>query len=294
MSSRNNSKVRLFHNSSTAIVDKTCINELENITLQYCKKTSFSTRKYESIVFFGLSADSLRFLFPHICPYILLMKKHIPVLALLLASQLHPQTKMNLNNLIEFGGKKYELNVEKPFTGEVFNLYESTGKKKVNGQYKNGIKDGKWTWYRWDEKKREEGTYQYGQRNGKWTKWYNGQKEEGNYMNGKPDGIFTGWYENGQKWQEATFKNGRKDGLWTRWYENGQMEKEITYKDGKEDGLWTKWYENRQKLEETTYKDGKKDGLWTYWHDNGQKSGKVTYKDGKRDGKWTWYNLYGN
>ena len=46
-----------------------------------------------------------------------------------------------------------------------------------------------------------EGYYKYGKKDGKWTKWYeNGQIEsEGNYKDGKKDGKWTEWYTTGRK-----------------------------------------------------------------------------------------------
>ena len=55
---------------------------------------------------------------------------------------------MDINNLIDRGGLLYAPNKEKPFSGSVFDLYDN-GQKKLNGRYRNGIKNGKWKW--WNE-----------------------------------------------------------------------------------------------------------------------------------------------
>ena len=52
------------------------------------------------------------------------------------------QTKMNINNLVEHGGKMYKPNEYKPYSGKVFDLYKGNGNKKLEGTYKNGKK--KW------------------------------------------------------------------------------------------------------------------------------------------------------
>ena len=119
--------------------------------------------------------------------------------------------------------------------------YYKDGQKKWEGTYKGvnfkgePIKDGLWTWWRWNGQK----------------------KKEGSYKDGEKDGLWTLWYENGQKKSESTYKDGEKDGLLTRWRENGQKEIEWTWKDGKKEGLFIKWYENGQKNSEYTFKDGK-------------------------------------
>ena len=79
----------------------------------------------------------------------------------------------------------YAPNDDEPFTGGVFDFYEN-GEKKLDGNYRKGLM------------------------NGKWTDWYeNGQKSsEGTFKDGKQDGLHTEWHENGQKAYEGTFKDG--------------------------------------------------------------------------------------
>jgi antitoxin component YwqK of YwqJK toxin-antitoxin module len=161
----------------------------------------------------------------------------------------------------------YLLNETKPFTGK--NVC-----KHWNGQILN------------------KGNYKDGKRNGKWTWWHeNGQKwSEGNIKDDKLDGKWTDWHENGQKWSEGNIKDDKLDGKWTFWKKNGQKEEDRNYKDGNLVGE-TKYsyYENGQMKLEKNYKYDKLDGKYTRWHDNGQKSAEVNYKDGKQDGKTTWW-----
>ena len=92
---------------------------------------------------------------------------------------------MDINNLIERDSLLYAPNDDKPFTGNVFDFYDS-GKKSEDGRYRNGLKNGKWTY---------------------WFK--NGQKwKEGTYKDGKEDGLWIWWNVNGQKWREETYKDG--------------------------------------------------------------------------------------
>jgi len=69
-------------------------------------------------------------------------------------------------------------------------------------------------------KKRLEGTYKDGKRDGLWTRWHeNGQmKVKGTFKDGEQDGLWTSWWENGQKKEEGTWKDDYEDGLWTDWY----------------------------------------------------------------------------
>jgi len=156
---------------------------------------------------------------------------------------------VNIETLIDRGGNLFEINGQKPYTGDIFELYPN-GNKKLSGSLKGGKFDGELIEY-----------------------YSNGQmliKEM--YVGGVKNGSYNSWFENGQKWTEGTFKNGEWDGLQTEWYENGQIIFEKIYNNGFEikKKEWSYWG-NGQKKEEVTFKDGKKDGLQTEWYKNGQK-----------------------
>ena len=84
-------------------------------------------------------------------------------------------------------------------------------------------------------RKKLEGNYKDGKLDGTFTIWYkNGQKKaETNYKDGKADGKHTEWYENGQKEREGNHRKSKAEGKWTFWLENGQVESERIYKYGK-------------------------------------------------------------
>ena len=68
-------------------------------------------------------------------------------------------------------------------------------------------------------KKRFEGIFKDGEKDGLWTKWHdNGQKEvEGTYKDGEKDGLWTKWHDYGSKMYEETYKDGHKIGK-TKFY----------------------------------------------------------------------------
>ena len=167
---------------------------------------------------------------------------------LFITSSVIPQSKMNINNLVEYGDKKYAPNDDEPYTGKVFDFYEN-GQKKLNGNYRKGLMNGKWTYYHENGQFHAQGRFIDGDGS-------NPSESSGIPFNGRT-GRWTSWHENGQKEAEGTYKSGKRDGKWTTWYENGQKFYEGIYKDGKPNGKGTKWYENGQKMIEDTYKDGK-------------------------------------
>ena len=195
---------------------------------------------------------------------------------------------VNGETLIDRGGLLYEVNGQKLYTGDVFELYKD-GSRKSTGSLKGGRYNGLRTdWYR-NGQKMSEGTFKDGKEDGLKTRWFSDGKKhyERNYKDGLENGLETNWYGNGQKFYEVTFKDGKEDGLVTEWYENGEKKSEGTYKNGEFDGLSTSWYKNGQKMSEGTYKNGEFDGLSTSWYKNGQKMSEGTYKNGEFDGLWT-------
>ncbi len=59
------------------------------------------------------------------------MKKTFLIITALLfiTSTAFPQSKVNVNSLKEYGGKAFKVDDDKPYTGKIFDLDKSTGKK---------------------------------------------------------------------------------------------------------------------------------------------------------------------
>ena len=173
--------------------------------------------------------------------------------------------------LVERDGVFYTKDTNKPYSGQVFSLYED-GEKKSEGT----IKEGKW--------------------DGLLTEWYeNGQKkQEGTYKEGQQDVFRTYWDNDGSKYVgKVSPSYTQTDGTFLYWYDDQTKIKYYhTYKDGEKDGLSVWWYENGQKKQEGTWKDGELDGKWTGWHENSQfrtqKSNEWNYKDGKLISSKSW------
>ena len=136
------------------------------------------------------------------------MISHITPLLLFL-SLVFGQAQININNLVERGGKLFKINDDIPYSGLAFSLYDGW-EKHIEGTYKDGKQDGLWTyWYDSGQKKGEE-----------------------NYKDGKRDGLWISWYSNGQKKFEDNYKDGGVEGKWIWWDENGQLRIESNNKTG--------------------------------------------------------------
>ena len=80
------------------------------------------------------------------------------------------------NALIDKDGMKYQQDTQKPYTGEMYELYNN-GIKKVEGTYKDGRKIGLWKeWYNTEEKMYEL-NYKDGGKDGLYTKWHEWSEE---------------------------------------------------------------------------------------------------------------------
>ena len=118
-----------------------------------------------------------------------------------------------------------------PFTGKAFALHEN-GKKKMEGNFKNGKKDGlKTSWYE-DGQKRSEDNFKDGKKDGLTTVWYESgkKKREVNYKDDKSMSAKV-WKPNGEKCPVTSLKDG--NGFWVQYRENGTEQYRFTYKDGK-------------------------------------------------------------
>jgi len=94
----------------------------------------------------------------------------------------------------------------KVYNGPGFTLHKN-GKKKEEGNLKNGFQDG--VWKAWDDEgnKRFEGSYLRGQEHGKWV----------------------GYHTNGQKKYEGVYEFGHQAGKWTYFNSSGKKELEEVY-----------------------------------------------------------------
>jgi antitoxin component YwqK of YwqJK toxin-antitoxin module len=77
-------------------------------------------------------------------------------------------------------------------------------------------------------KKEREGTFKNGERDGKWTYWYdNGNVwSEGEFKNGESHSLRRVYHPNGKLYYEGNFDNGKAIGIWKFYDEEGRFIKE--------------------------------------------------------------------
>ena len=120
----------------------------------------------------------------------------LPLLLLSLIS--FPSWSETENDLYYLDGIAYKKFTDVPFTGEV-NGFNQISSLAIQGNYKDGKREGSLFW------------------------WYESGKKmaEQHYKDGKRDGAGIWWYENGTKKYEEYYKEGLRTGLWVGWYDNG-------------------------------------------------------------------------
>ena len=123
----------------------------------------------------------------------------ITALMLVVGCSKEPIEPINIDTLEKTGIIFYDINTggdSEPYSGPVFSLYYN-GKKKAEGFLKNGLEDGKWTFWYANGQMKEEGTYTYP----------GGEKYVGEWKDGKFNGQGTLTYINGTV-EKGIWKDG--------------------------------------------------------------------------------------
>ena len=156
------------------------------------------------------------------------------------------------------------------------------GLSKEEGEYKDGKKDGLWSYYDLNGLKLREIMFENGM-DLYWTFYKpNGKKEkQGKMVNGKEEGNWTFFDENGIKERETEHKSGVEEGIYSLWYENGQKKEEGPYLVNVRIGKWTWWYETGARWREGNYLNGERDGSWIFWKKDGSLWKEQVYNNGE-------------
>ena len=133
------------------------------------------------------------------------------------------------------GVTSYKDGIQHGLHQEYFELIDGVSALEVEGQYKDGGKDGIWKVYYVSGKLQEEQVWKGGKKNGFFKAFAKDGKTllaEGNYINDLQHGPQKSWHENGQIAYETTFINDEVDGVFRQYDEHGLIIKEGTFKNG--------------------------------------------------------------
>ena len=236
--------------------------------------------------------------------------------------------------------------------GEILkrNEWYTDGIKELEIPYKNNVPHGdfkRWTGF---GDVAMVGNYKKGLRNGKWVSFYNDKKVEANryFKEDHPVGDWEGWHFNRERaFEEHYDDEGRAVGIWKMWFDNGVLQQEgdchakwdpkrsiesavagkttlrrftkdchlleeFTCEDGVLSGPFSLYYESygdavdlpncgkgRLRVQGALAKvapdrDSVLVGTVTYYRADGTPMKQEFWdRDGKRDSVWTWYNERG-
>ena len=116
------------------------------------------------------------------------------------------------------------------YSGVYISYYQDDTKEAVY-TIKNGVENGSVEFYYPTTEIMEQGNFKDGLKHGKWVRWsVKGNKlAEAIYKKGKKDGTWVIWDERGIKRYEMHYANGTKIGIWIMWDEKGQISNQKEY-----------------------------------------------------------------
>ena len=165
------------------------------------------------------------------------------------------------------------------------------------GDYENCERSGLWKSWDPQEVLVSEGEYVQGKKAGKWT-WYKDGEDKGwqeNYNNGVLNGKFNNLSPYADIRGVGAYSDGIKTGDWEEYYSSidGSLERSQTgsYQFGKKVGIWSLYAKNGRRVAEGTYRDDVKEGEWTEGPDidfGSRFFGKGTYSNNEKNGSWNY------
>ena len=110
-----------------------------------------------------------------------------------------------MENLVKRDGRWFKKFTEIPFTGQIIEHHDN-GQLKEKGNYRNGEKEGAWSFHH-----------------------DNGQlREKGNYRNSELEGEWITYYYNGQLRKKGKWKTRKEEGKWVCYNEDGTVNESMT------------------------------------------------------------------
>lgn len=171
---------------------------------------------------------------------------------------------------------------------------EKGRKTKAEGNYINGMRDGKWTFYYEDGSTEQKGVYKMGKPDGLWMWYYENGKllREEEFTDGLEDGHLVEYNDSGTIITKGYYEDGRKERYWIS--VSGDQREEGAYVDDRRSGIWKYYYTSEKLRYEGEYVDGEPHGRHVYYYDNGVMEEEREYLMGVRNGEWKKYNRDGS
>ena len=180
---------------------------------------------------------------------------------------------------------------EAPIPNGKYIEYYKNGKIKLQGNYKEGRRNGEFKTFLKNSKSAGSVIY----KDGKIIKstLINSMKDNASFSiltdinyNSNSHEIVTDEFPNGLLKQYFTFnKDGLLDGESRQYYEEGEIKSVSPFKNNVANGTFISYYQNGNIKEKHTYKDGNEEGEGIFYYENGKLEEKYFMKNGKLDGE---------
>ncbi len=169
------------------------------------------------------------------------------------------------------------------------------GRNGMSGIYSKGLRNGNWTFYRWNGTKEYVMSYDHGKQLGK-TKFYDYKgniKEEGALLNGQRNGYWTYYYHKKSR-TEIEYKNGIREGQADYYDSQGYLERSGGFINDKEEGKWLFYGKTEEDtIGFTFYKNGLLHGKRVRFNEKGDTVYLENYYEHKEHGVQKSYHKNG-
>jgi antitoxin component YwqK of YwqJK toxin-antitoxin module len=125
------------------------------------------------------------------------------------------------------------VNKEGKYHGFFESFSRKDGRRISWGNFKNGQRDGEWTWTFEDGTPYIVQSFAYGKKKAFWLPAESWGNEHGEYKR---------FFYNGKLEEKGNYDSGLKDGSWIKYHPNGKLEYRGQYLDGKKTGGWEYYY----------------------------------------------------
>jgi len=161
------------------------------------------------------------------------------------------QRKVDFSRLDYFQGKVYMGRESLPYTGFTYAFFEDVDQKKFDGYIRNGVMDGKWTFYHANGLVKEKGHY----RNADPKFLFSNVDKQIAPPNKNRNGTWRQFYSDGSKYTYGRFIKGERWGLHAFYgFNNGLMVRSY-YKQNLKNG-YEYTFLNSRKIHTGLYRDG--------------------------------------
>lgn len=175
-----------------------------------------------------------------------------------------------------------------------FLFLNSDGGISILGQFKNGLKVGKWVFFTVGGDTLKCINYSDDKFNGEYKIYNNGLLSEKGYSkDGFLEGTVLGFYPDQSIKSRINFIQDKRTGTANFYYTHGQISAEENYIDGELTGVYKEFHVNGNPSVISNYTSGKLEGNYKVYFNDGTLSRELNYKDGIIEGKYQSFHRNG-